>query len=90
MQGDTEINALFSGIKGAQTPLGGLINDQKIIGGYFLDVKANGGCPLKIKTDYGTENVHDSSKVVLLLWVFVLQVVRVCFLMACGHLLGKG
>ena len=26
MQGDGEINALFSGIKGAQTPLGDLIN----------------------------------------------------------------
>ena len=48
--------------------------DPKIIGGYFLDVKANGGCPLKIRTDYGTENGHDSSKAVLLLWIFVLQV----------------
>ena len=46
---------------------------QKIIGGYFLDVKANGGCPLKISTDYGTENGHDSSLAVLLLWIFVLQ-----------------
>ena len=44
----------------------------KIIGGYFLDVKANGGCPLKTRTDYGTENGHDSSKAVLLLWIFVL------------------
>ena len=50
-------------------------NDPKIIGGYFLDVKGNGGCPLRIRTDYGTENGHhDSSKVVLLLWIFVLQV----------------
>ena len=49
-------------------------NDPKIIGGYFLDVKANGGCPLKIRTDHGTENGHDSSKAVLLLWIFVLQV----------------
>ena len=49
-------------------------NDPKIIGGYFLDVKANGGCPLKIRTDYKTENGHDSSKAVLLLWIFVLQV----------------
>ena len=48
--------------------------DPKIIGGYFLDVKANGGCPLKIRTDYRTENGHDSSKAVLLLWIFVLQV----------------
>ena len=47
---------------------------QKIIGGYFLDVKANGGCPLKIRTDYRTENRHDSSKAVPLLWIFVLQV----------------
>ena len=47
---------------------------QKIIGGYYLDVKGNGGCPLKIRTDYGTENGHDSSKAVLLLWIFVLQV----------------
>ena len=47
---------------------------QKIIGGYFLNVKGNGGCPLKIRTDYGTENGHDSSKAVLLLWIFVLQV----------------
>ena len=47
---------------------------QKTISGYFLDVKANGGCPLKIRTDYGTENGHDSSKAVLLLWIFVLQV----------------
>ena len=47
---------------------------KKIIGGYFLDVKANGGCPIKIKTDYGTENGHASSKAVLLLWIFVLQV----------------
>ena len=49
-------------------------NDPKIIGGYFLDVKANCGCPLKIRTDCGTENGHDSSKAVLLLWIFVLQV----------------
>ena len=49
-------------------------NDPKIIGGYFLYLKANGGCPLKIRTDYGTENGHDSSKAVLLLWIFVLQV----------------
>ena len=47
---------------------------QKIIGGFFLDVKGNGGCPLKIRTDYGTENGHDSSKAVLLLSIFVLQV----------------
>ena len=47
---------------------------QKIINGYFLDDKANGECPLKIRTDYGTENGHDSSKGVLLLWIFVLQV----------------
>ena len=47
---------------------------QKFIDGYFLDVKANGGCPLKIRTDYVTENGHDSSKSVLLLWIFVLQV----------------
>ena len=47
---------------------------QKFIGGYFLDVKANGGCPLKLRTDYGTENGHDSSRAVLLLWIFVLQV----------------
>ena len=47
---------------------------QKIIDGYFLDVKANGGYPLKIRTDYGTENKHDSSKAVLLLWIFFLQV----------------
>ena len=47
---------------------------QKIIGGYFLDVKANDGFPLKIRTDYGTENGHDSSKAVHLLWIFVLQV----------------
>ena len=49
-------------------------NDQKIICGYFLDDKANDGCPLKIRTDYGTENGHDSSKGVLHLWIFVLQV----------------
>ena len=49
---------------------------QKIIGGYSLDVKGNGGCPLKIRTHYGTENGHDSSKAVLLLWIFVLQVFR--------------
>ena len=30
--------------------------------------------PSKIRTDYGTENGHDSSKAVLLLWIFVLQV----------------
>ena len=47
---------------------------KKIIGGYLLDVKANGGCSLKISTDYRTENRHDSSKAVLLLWIFVLQV----------------
>ena len=47
---------------------------KKIIGGYFLDVKANGGCPLKIRADYGTANGHDSSKAVLLLWIFVSQV----------------
>ena len=29
LQGDGEINTLFSGIKGAQTPLGGL-NDKKV------------------------------------------------------------
>ena len=68
---------------------------QKIIGRYFLDDKANGGCSLKIRTDYGTENGHDSSKGVLLLWIFVLQVFVMLscasvFLMACGHLLGKG
>ena len=49
-------------------------NDPKFIGGYFLYLKANGGFPLKIRTDYGTENGHDSSKAVLLLWTFVLQV----------------
>ena len=49
-------------------------NDPKIIGGYFLDVNANGGCPLKIRTDYGTENGHDSWKAVLLLSIFFLQV----------------
>ena len=49
-------------------------NDPKIIGGYVLDVKVIGGCPLEIRTDYGTENRHDSSKAVLLLWIFVLQV----------------
>ena len=37
-------------------------------------LKANGGCPLKIRTDYGTGNGHESSKAVLLLWIFVLQV----------------
>ena len=51
-------------------------------------------CPLKIRTDYGTENGHDSSKAVLLLWIFVLQVFVMLscasFFMACGHLLGKG
>ena len=69
-------------------------NHPKIIGGYFLDVKGNGGCPLKIRTDYGTENGHDSSKVVLLLWICLTSVcyalVRVCLFMACGHLLGNG
>ena len=49
-------------------------NDPKIIGSYFLDVKANGGCHIKIRTDYRTENGDDSSKAVLLLWIFVLQV----------------
>ena len=49
-------------------------NDPKIIGGYFLDVRANGGCPLKMMTDYGSENEHDSSKAVLLLRIFVLEV----------------
>ena len=29
---------------------------------------------LKIRTDYGTENGHDSSKAVLLLWIFALKV----------------
>ena len=47
---------------------------QKIIGGYYLDVEGNGGCPLKIRTDFGTENGHDSSKAVLHLLIFVLQV----------------
>ena len=47
---------------------------QKIIDGYFLNVKANGGCPLIIRTDYGTENEHDSSKAGLFLWIFVLNV----------------
>ena len=46
----------------------------KNIGGYFLDVKANRGWPIKIRTDYGTENGHDSSKAVLLMWIFVFQV----------------
>ena len=63
----------------------------KIIGGYFLeDVIANGGCHLTIRTDYGTENGHDSSKPVLLLWIFDLQVFVMlscafCFLMPCGQ-----
>ena len=34
--------------------------------------------PSKIRTDYGTENGHDISKAVLLLWLFVLQVF-LCF-----------
>ena len=60
---------------------------QKIIGGYFLDDKANGGCPLKIRTDYGTENGHDSSKGVLLLWIFVLQVF---VMLSCARLFFDG
>ena len=66
---------------------------QKIIGGYVLDVKGNGGCSLKIRTDYGTENGHDSSKAVLLLWIFTsvcYAFVRVCFFDGLWSPAGKG
>ena len=49
-------------------------NDPKNHWWLLFYVKSNGGCPLKIRTGYGTENGHDSSKAVLLLWIFVLQV----------------
>ena len=67
----------------------------KIIGGYFLDVKATSGCPLKIRTDYRTENGHDkfeggTSFVDLCPTSVCYAFVRVCLLMPCGHLLGKG
>ena len=52
----------------------------------LLDVKANDGCPLKIRTDYGTGNGHESSKAVLLLWIFVLQVF---VMLTCASVLGK-
>ena len=61
----------------------------KIIGD-FLDVKANGGYPLKIRTDYGTENGHDSSKAVLLLWIFVLQVFVMLSCASVFFMAGKG
>ena len=41
--------------------------------------------PSKIRTDYGTENGHDSSKAVLLLWIFVLQVF---VMLSCASVFG--
>ena len=68
---------------------------QKIIGGYFLDVKANGGCPLKNKDKLRNRKrtwqfKGNTSFVDLCLTSVCYAFVRVCFLMACGHLLGKG
>ena len=67
---------------------------QKIIGGYFLDVKANDGCPLK----QGQTTEQKTDMTVQRQYFFCRSLSYKCllcfrarlFLMACGHLLGKG